>query len=390
MNFPGFFRLSNWSGEEKKRNLFFRLFWSKLFNIKYAWLGCIVVVVVAVVIAHSVHDFGNDPFPVVFRVDEVIVPAAAATTQPTAPTTPATASSSSSHFCPVCQQEATKRCSKCKSVYYCSRECQIKVRHSHNYTCVSIQCNHEFSRIFPNTNRNANQHNQLHLLQLLPYPPLQRWRDFEFPPSHCWAWTCLLALFGCAICYLGQTITCESRTKLLSTIYCCCSSCSCCYYWLFTIIFRDLLFLARLLYPVVIVQAMISLLHLSPSLFASSSQPSISSSSTTIQHLFQQIASIITSNHNTTEMMSNEQLTQRVSLLCLSFLRRVALFVQSCSTKSSVAHGMSQLVSNNNNAQFSQEYESLANILSIPASLDEVLLTSPFSLVSGTILIVRS
>lgn len=29
--------------------------------------------------------------------------------------------------CANCKKEATKRCSKCKRVYYCSRECQVDI-----------------------------------------------------------------------------------------------------------------------------------------------------------------------------------------------------------------------------------------------------------------------
>ena len=37
--------------------------------------------------------------------------------------------------CPVCEQQADQRCSGCKKVYYCSRECQIKHWGDHKVNC---------------------------------------------------------------------------------------------------------------------------------------------------------------------------------------------------------------------------------------------------------------
>lgn len=37
--------------------------------------------------------------------------------------------------CSICDKETTKRCSRCKAVYYCSTECQSKDWHNHNEMC---------------------------------------------------------------------------------------------------------------------------------------------------------------------------------------------------------------------------------------------------------------
>jgi ubiquitin carboxyl-terminal hydrolase 36/42 len=43
-------------------------------------------------------------------------------------------------ICVVCQRPRKKRCSKCKSVYYCSRECQVQHWHEgHKYECHTLQ-----------------------------------------------------------------------------------------------------------------------------------------------------------------------------------------------------------------------------------------------------------
>ena len=40
--------------------------------------------------------------------------------------------------CENCKKDATKRCSKCKSVWYCSRECQVQNWKDHKATCIII------------------------------------------------------------------------------------------------------------------------------------------------------------------------------------------------------------------------------------------------------------
>ena len=37
--------------------------------------------------------------------------------------------------CGKCQKEAFKRCSKCKSIWYCSRECQVSHWPEHKEGC---------------------------------------------------------------------------------------------------------------------------------------------------------------------------------------------------------------------------------------------------------------
>lgn len=46
-----------------------------------------------------------------------------------------------SGVCHVCHSHTNKRCSKCKNVYYCSKECQVKDFPSHKLLCTSLQNN---------------------------------------------------------------------------------------------------------------------------------------------------------------------------------------------------------------------------------------------------------
>mmetsp|Transcript_26462 Transcript_26462/g.62987 ORF Transcript_26462/g.62987 Transcript_26462/m.62987 type:complete len:171 (-) Transcript_26462:1307-1819(-) len=57
-----------------------------------------------------------------------------------APTAPSSTSSASQHKCPVCTKPASKRCSRCHQVWYCSTDCQK--RHwkigGHKQVCDSL------------------------------------------------------------------------------------------------------------------------------------------------------------------------------------------------------------------------------------------------------------
>lgn len=39
-------------------------------------------------------------------------------------------------LCENCKQDATKRCSKCKQVWYCTRECQLAHWKVHKPKCI--------------------------------------------------------------------------------------------------------------------------------------------------------------------------------------------------------------------------------------------------------------
>lgn len=51
------------------------------------------------------------------------------------------ASKSEARFCGYCSKpDCTKRCAKCKEVYYCSDQCQKKHWSAHKPQCTSIRC----------------------------------------------------------------------------------------------------------------------------------------------------------------------------------------------------------------------------------------------------------
>ena len=49
--------------------------------------------------------------------------------------------------CSVCGKESTSRCSKCKTVYYCSRECQLRDWPNHKQSCNKIKRNYTSRKV---------------------------------------------------------------------------------------------------------------------------------------------------------------------------------------------------------------------------------------------------
>jgi hypothetical protein len=59
-------------------------------------------------------------------------------------------------MCDVCGKKATQRCSRCKNVWYCSRECQLKQWKAHKPMCDVFVRNAKEDKVRESEKENRN------------------------------------------------------------------------------------------------------------------------------------------------------------------------------------------------------------------------------------------
>lgn len=213
-------------------------------------------------------------------------------------------------FCTVCSKSTTTRCSKCKLVYYCSSECQILDHANHKESCIS-------------------------LVEEL---------DLEDVP--------LLSL--------------DVFATLVRMSFCCTAVRD-------QVNVSDVLYLIRMLFPVVVMQSICSL-ALAPYKFNTAEGSGLPKEGI-ITGIYDKVRGICGISERA---RSEAELVQGIKALTLPFLRRSALFAKCCSLDSTFSRRFLHRCSHTEAAKIQEdEFSFLCSILHLETDVGKLLNDTP-------------